>query len=344
MHTFKAIVLLILLLGIMPFFMGLTVFRTGKSPFRVWVEGIILEWALMLPCAIPFIIKEMYLDDVLKVWIPVCVVLSLIGIIKTIIKRDFPKVFSCNKKVLSKTEMIYMGIFFGLVAFQLYKAIFYSYEDGDDAYYVAVAQSASKIGEMYRISPYMGYEIPINFRYALAPFPVWVALFGRLADINTAIVAHLILPPTMIIATYTLYVAISKLLFKDAEKRYMFLSLAAVFVMFDNVSTSTQGVFLLTRSRQGKEALCNVILPYLFLMIFEIIKRECKIDFCDWIMLFATCMAAGLTSTFGNILAPITLLALAIYAIVKKKGISPLLKLFAAIVPNVVMVLLYIKL
>ncbi len=237
--------------------------------------------------------------------------------------------------------MLFLALFIGVVLFQLYKAIFYAYEDGDDAYYISVAASAASSDTMYKLDAYMGIPTSVNYRYALAPFPIWIACLTRLSGLNTAFIAHALLPAFLLLVTYVIYIEISKLLFKESkEKQYMLLTLISVFFMFENVSTSTEGTFLLTRARQGKEALADIILPFLFLMILKLLKADLQIKASDWLMLLITLIAASLTSVLGNILAPLMILFLFIISIIKKK-FKLLPGIAALVIPNACMCLIY---
>ena len=333
---------LIASLLIIPFFLGLLTMETSESVFVTVVRGLITEWAVLAVIAIPCIIKETTLTLVIVLTAASCLLLSVVGIIRLIIlrRKSDIKLFLIKKQLLSKNEILFLALFIGVVLFQLYKTLFYAYEDGDDAYYISIAASAASSDTMYRLDAYMGVPTSINFRYALAPFPIWISCLTRISGLNTAFIAHTLLPAFLLLVTYVIYIEISKLLFKEKEKQYMLLTLLSVFFMFENVSTSTQGTFLLTRARQGKEALADIILPFLFLMILKLIKNDLKFKAEDWLMLLITLTAAALTSVLGNILAPLMILFLFIYTIIKKK-FKLLPGMAALVIPNACMCLVY---
>ena len=263
--------------------------RKGESLLMSVVYGFVLEWAVAFITVTPLVILGKRLSLAVKVLIPIYMLLAAVGLVRAILRARKNK--EKNARVpFSPSEIIYLGIFVGLILFELYKTIFYAYADGDDAYYMATARAAEASDTMYRLDPYVGIPIGINPRYAIAPFPMWIAVLARISAIDTATFSFTILSPVLILVTYFLFNEISKLLFgaEDREKRYMFLVLAAVFEMFSNVSTSTAGTFMLTRARQGKEALACIILPLLFYELFYILKAEGQVKITDFLILIST--------------------------------------------------------
>lgn len=341
--TFLMILKILLSVLIVPFGMGLILFRKNENILMALPYGYIVEWAMFVAVSIPLIILQKPFSMMYSASVIAEGILCVIGILFFAFKTR-----SAEKKQflpLSRSEMVYLGLFLAIVFFQLFKAAFFSYEDGDDAYYVAVSQVVDMENVPYSVDPYLGRPISVNYRYALAPFPVFASVISVFSGANASMVSHLVLPLVLIPITYVIYNEISKLLFgEDREKRYMFLTLTAVYEMFSAVSTSTAGRFLLTRARQGKEALANIIIPLLFLVILRVVKKSGEYSFLDWVTLFATCLAASLTSLFGNILAPLMIFFLFVYYLVKNKKLGCALWLAASIVPNIISVLLYVKL
>lgn len=308
----------------------------------IFVYGFALEWAVFFLTAVPLIVLDKPFIILYKAWMAESVVLVLAGMAVFMLSKE--KRVS-NYMLLTKSEVIYLGLFLAIVLFQFYKTVFYSYEDGDDAFYVSMANVIDENSSMYRTEPYLGVASLINYRYAIAPFPMWLAVIAKFVGINGAIIAHTVIPVFLILVTYAIFNEIAILLFEDnREKRFMFLTLAAAYEMFSAVSTSTSGRFLLTRARQGKEALANIILPLLFYEIFRIIKNSCEIRFNDLLRLAVVCAASALTSTFGNVLAPIMVMALCLYLLIVNKSLKKAVAAAFAVIPNLLTVLLYMKL
>lgn len=287
--------------------------------------GVMIAWGLFYVVSIPVIILQKeghgmdWVETGYSIVMIVALAVSLAHIIVRIVKKkvgDRPA-----RVLLDNREIVYLSLFLGIVVFQLVKTVTFSYADGDDAYYVAVAQSVS--GEktaLYSYDAYTGLETGIAYRYALAPFPLFISYFARLLDANAATVAHICMPVFLIPVTYILYNAIAKKIFKDNNsKRYMFLCLMSIYVMFSHYSYSAAEYFMLARTRQGKEALANIIIPFLFLVMIDITSREVwEIRISDLGLLLAICVSASLTSVFGNLLVLIMLFGNFIYSFIRK--------------------------
>ena len=341
--TFGAFVKILISLLIVPSGIGLIIWQRNESKVLVPVYGLVVSWAFVFTVSVPLIVWEKSFGMLYKSWIVGSIFLFGAGFVVFLLTRT--KAVKTIPKLLSGSEKIYLGLFLAVVIFQLYKTVFFAYADGDDAFYIATANIIDDTIPMYQTEPYLGIPLEVNYRYALAPFPMWVAVIARFAGVNAAAVAHSIVPVFLILATYSIFNEIGKLLFEEnKEKKYMFLTLVAVYEMFSAVSTSTSGRFLLTRARQGKEALANIILPLLFFVLFRIIKTDCEINFKDWLTLFCVCIASSLTSMFGNVLAPIMIAAMCLYLLLAKRSIKKAVLIATVAIPNLLTVLLYMKL
>ena len=97
--------------------------------------------------------------------------------------------------------------------------------------------------------------------------------------------------------------------------------------MFSHYSYNSAEVFLLTRCRQGKEALANIIIPLLFYEMLCLAREdEWKITAKNYILIIFICIAGALTSVFGNVLMLIMLFGNFIYALHRRAGLREIIK------------------
>ena len=181
-----------------------------------------------------------------------------------------------------------------------------AYYDGDDSYYVAAAAEGINSDSMYKKEPYTGYPIESPYRYLFAPFPMWIAFLSKLSGIGVSAMAHSFIPWCMILLVFAVMYILSGYLFKeDGKKRGLFMFFVSVLIMFGDYSIHTPENFLLARSRQGKAALASLILPFMFVLIYGIIRdfNECKkVHPVRLIMVMLTGLAGSLCSTLGGVL------------------------------------------
>lgn len=335
---FLQIIELLLILFILPLMMG-QLFRKKEDGLLITtVYGYFIEWCVLYIAAIPIIVNRGKLSTIMYICEAVYLVLAALGIIRwKRTKRERLEIPS-----LTKSECIYLGVFIALFLFQVYKSIFYAFADGDDSYYLSVGLYSSISNNMYTTDAYIGSPGVMLYRYALAPFPMWSAAIARFSGVHATVLSQTILSPVLVGVSYIIYNAIAKQIFgEDKEKRYMLLCLVAVFEMFSNGSTCTQGTFMLTRARQGKEALACIALPMVFLEIFRLIKNECEFTARDYFALISMGISAALMSIFGNILFGGMIAFLGLYILVKRKGFKKLFFTASIVVPNLISVLLY---
>lgn len=349
--TFLGSMILIILLFVVPFIVGAIMPSKGKVGFRTFVYGYVIEWTLFYPLAIGCILTQRSFSLLCRVYSAAIIVLIIVGTVSLLFKAAVNKKNrNLQRTLLSKSEIAYLGIFIALVGFQLYKSVFYAYSDGDDAFYISTALSTSLSDKMYAVDPYLGVGLEtsqINYRYALAPFPIWISYLSRISQTHVATVSHVFLPVPLIIVTYIIFSEMSKVLFKnDRTKRYLFMLITSVYVLFSNVSTSTAETFLLTRARQGKEALANIALPLIFLLMYEIHEglkeNACKIEISSILPVLTVSIAASLMSVFSGVLVGIALFVYFVILLFEKRKLRVLFDVAVMAVPSAVSVLLYV--
>lgn len=303
--------------------------------------GLITIFALFFVICLPMVYLNKSVTLLTNIFVPACGALALCGIAVTVWETVSGNKEERKKNFLSKEEILYLGIFMGIVFFQLYKVVTTQISDGDDAFYVAVANNSAVSDTMYRTDPYTGFVTKVPYRYALAPFPILLSIISKMSNVPVSTVSHIVMPLTLIPITYVIYNALAVKLFKDKKiNRYIFLSLFAVFAMFGNYSISTAETFMLTRARQGKEALAAIVIPFAFLILSEVAVTGIKY-IKNIILIILIGLAAGLCSLFGNIVSIIMLGALFIYFCIRKNKLSDKLWVLILCIPNGIIVLLY---
>ncbi len=321
--------------------------------------GLMLSWGILYVIAVPIMILQALSwgtenayakmavfgsNSVVLLYSIALVVITAAGLIKCAVSLKKRDKLAAPISVLGKAEMIYLSIFLALVLFQLYKAVFFAYADGDDAYYVAVSELMGN-GEnsLYIKNPYTGGPTSLQLRYAMAPFPLWVGYFARIFGIKATVVSHVCMPIILIPVTYIIYNMIGEKLFEaNKEKKYIFLCLLAVFILFAHYSYNSAEVFLLTRTRQGKAALANIVIPLMFCFFQNLAsKDEFKVNISDYIKIELVAIATMLTSVFGNILVLIMLFGLFIYSFIRRAKWKDRILVATMAIPSLVVVGVY---
>ena len=272
-----------------------------------WLWGQFTLWAAFQVTAVPFIIMERSLDELVPAYIGVGLVLGVLGMICTI--SSWKKVHNPHTKLLFlwiKKQKWFMAAFVVLWAVQMAALLFLAVNDGDDAYYMAVANAAESSGNMYTVNVYAFGNSDLTYRYALAPFPIWIAFLARISGVHTLILGHVILGMMLVTMSYVIYAQIGKELFSDNHrKRIQLLVLVAILYIWGNTSSHTAESFLLLRSRQGKALVAGLVFPamiYLLIKIGHALEQKIKVSGKDFLLAAVIILVGCLGSTLGGAL------------------------------------------
>lgn len=281
--------------------------RQERNIVFMWMSGTILSWALFQLLAVPMILKRLPFHT-LTHWYGICLaaLAAAGGMLWLWRVRKIPRTVQ-SKTGRTGRELALWAAFGLLLLLQLVMAVVLAYGDGDDAYYVATSAVTVQTDTMYAQLPYTGGSTALDTRHCLAPFPILAAFYAKVSGLHPATVSHIVMPLLLIPLTYGIYgMAGSRLL--AGRKKYLplFLLFASLLVMWGNYSLYTAETFLLTRTRQGKAALGNMVIPACLLLILLLCERFSegrRAEKALWLLLTAAVTASALCSTLGGFLS-----------------------------------------
>ena len=391
---------------LIPFCIGLVpasfTAKERRSPAFIFLAGYFTMWALYGVVTIPIVLFVKYDNFILasNCFLILSVLAAVAGVYLTFRRgesyaaRDvsMDRLISWEengeqavRKVIrdmSRAERIEWLLFFVLLCFQMYKAVAYASNDGDDAYYVVESLIAQQADTMYSILPYTGRHTGLDIRHALAVFPMWIAFVAQKCDIHATILSHTIMPLALIPLTYLVYYEIGKILFRRPCGRHssgkksqksnqknnqedifarenlpLFMILIAVFQIFGNVSIYTTETFFLTRTWQGKSVAGSLVIPamfWLFLLLYDGAGRKQEAGENEelagkqpakagiWFLLVCANITAGICSSIAVFLVSILMAAAAVCLAFAERDYRVVIKMGAACIPNAVYVMTYL--
>lgn len=342
------IIILIIILGLIPFGMGLLPVSLIDSKRRsigvTYIAGFIFSLALFQIIAVPIVIlKPWGFKLIVPLFTVLTSVLAIAGIIWVIFcKRKNNNVFIefTNKRKPNLEEIIDWGIVLLLIGFQIFMAFSLSSFDGDDAYYVVQSLLTDESNTLYRIRPYTGMSTGIDLRHSLAVFPIWIAYIARMTGIHATILAHSFLAFVLLPISYWIYLEIGKrILRKEKKKLPIFMIFVCILQIFGNVSIYTNATFFLTRTWQGKSLLANLVIPaalWLLLWIFDNDLPEKDSRLGLWILLFMVNIVAAMSSTASVFLMAMFIGIAGLILSFLEKNVQILLRLMITCIPLVV--------
>lgn len=339
----------------------------GRGLLFRWVSGQFFLWAGFQLICVPLILKKAAFRSAVWLFLGYMAALLILAVWKEPRGKRWERMFA-NRLLhlrkegilsgmslrsgkllrLSREELLLWAVFWGLLLFQLVQAVRLVYVDSDDAYYVATAAIAEESDTMYQKNPYASGWMELDGRHVLAPFPIWIAFLARLSGVRTVAVAHTVLPAVLIAMSYGIYRLIAGELFLERDgRRPLFLIFMGILVLFGNVSIYTVENFMIARSRQGKAALGNIVIPFLLwllLILFRKVQEREKIPVRYYVLLAAAVTTGCLCSTLGALLVCMAIGAAGVLAAVcfKRPGLLP--PLAACCAPAVAYTLLYLYL
>ncbi len=323
--------------------------RIKKLPL-LWISGQMLLWAGFQIICVPLVLAERSVTEVTMLYIAYVVVVLLWATVLYFHRRSRKGIHVVKEKRTAgnKRECIAWLGFWVLLLFQLIQAVVMTYGDGDDAFYIGEATHAVDSDTMYRRIPYTGMSTLLEVRYGLAPFPIWISFLSKISGVRTVSVAHVILPLVLISMTYGIYYLMGcKLFAKKRECIPMFLIFTELLVLFGDYSFYTVENFMIARSRQGKAALGNIMIPMLLLLLLlllEKLQEAQKISLGYWVLLMAVLIASCLCSTLGSLLVCMLVGLVGVCAAISYRKWTVLIPMATCCVPCVLYAALYLVL
>ncbi len=308
--------------------------------------GILFFWASFQLISVPFILKGAAYRTVKVSVVSLWILVSLYGAVMLIRDRKAlsEELSGAFKALRSKDVFFLLTLVLSLAAvlFQVFMAYRMAYADGDDAYYVVVGNIAGSNGAMYTIDPYTGQSLNgLDTRHCLAPFPIWLTVMADLIRVHVGVAAHSLIPLILIPVTYLIIFRIFRIL--APEKAPLGVLFFAILQIFGNTSIYRNSTFLLTRTRQGKEALAEVVIPFFFLLFLLIMKEIREENSFPFLLMIMTVIASCLCSTMGAFLVCIFAGMMGLLCGILRKKASLILWTFLCCLPAVGYALLYLK-
>lgn len=335
-------------LGLLPILAGKLFWNkkeNGGNLLHAWVSGQIVLWAVFFVLSVPLILLEQSFSLLCLIY-NVFLVLFIVGpcVFCLLRKRKYPGKAERRQKVpYTRRERLLWIVFVFLLLVQLVLTAVLAYEEGDDAYYIAVATITENSDTMYRIQPYTGLLTGYHdARHSLAPFPVWIAYLARVSGIPAAVVGQVALPIALICMAYGIFSLIACLLFEERDVRKpLFMILVELLTIFGGYSLYSAENFLLVRASQGKAVIANIIIPFLFCILLEGLQKQQDGKRKYWFLTALSLIAGCLCSTMGTLLTCILLGAMGICTAVSYRRWKVLIPIALCCVPPMGVALLY---
>lgn len=335
---------LLLVLGIAPCLIGSFVISiTDKTDRRKigmdYVTGMLVMLAIFQLLAIPFTILKRSLTELAVVYSVVLVAIAFFSI------WNLRNVYKTEKFKVEKIAPIW-GIALLFVFLQMVTSVFFNPDyvySGDDTTYITMANDTVETDQIY-LTDYLTGEncslADVSPKYTLTSYLIFTSYLAKISGLHVLIVCKTILPILVIGMAYCIWTVMAEELFKwNKEKTACFVILLSVLNIFGSFSNYTISFRLLVCSWQGKALLAVVVLPYLFFYCWQLFWKEYNRR--QLIIVFLAMLAASSGTVFGNGLAPIMILLIALIAGIYRKNYRMILHAGICCMPNVLLMMIY---
>jgi len=335
----KGILLIPLNLIIFYLFGALILHRKNKAVREglSLIVGFFAYYILFFFVCFPFMIKYRPLSWLVTAWIPVVLIVVIISafINRKSFKTSLDKIISeCKINKIATIVIIVVLLIQILLVTCTYNFTL------DAAYYVSNVTTSLQTNMINVYDPFTGaWQDHYEVRYLFATYSINDAVMCKIFAIPALIQTKLTMSGVVIILVNILYVMIAKCLFKD--KKAVAIMVTMMFIVnltFYTIFTSS--LFLLTRTYEGKTIVGNLSIVAIF-YIFMLMVSDEEITL-PWLSMFIISLGSMTISSSGNMLIPAQLGLLFVPYMFIKKTIKPLPKLILAMMPGVMMVLIYI--
>lgn len=304
------LLILVILVFVIPAIVGGLAASADRSLLFRWVSGQFLLWAGFQVICVPMVLTKRTLGELAVVFSGFMAAMALFSLGAGVRRRAKAAFYHRRMEGAGgKRDIVALLLWFcvaALLVLQLILALLLAYEEGDDAFYVAISTVAEKSDIMYYSLPYTGGTSLLDMRHVLAPFPMWVAFLARLTGIRTVTMAQVALPLVLVVMSYAVFFLIGKRLFQNGKRKLpLFLVLLEVLVLFGGYSLQSAENFLLVRTAQGKAVLANIVIPFLLLLLLQILEglqQEGKNCAWKWALTAAAIATGCLCSLEGTLL------------------------------------------
>lgn len=340
------VLLVILILYLVPVIVGQGVNRILKIDTGVvknFLVGNIFIWALFQLVTVPLVLTKQSFLLVVGIVNVVLAVICLYVFFEEIIRKKAEcfklKTWTSKLKGLKGADGFALVVLFAALGWLLYKIISLQHTDADDSRFVVNAVEILRTNRMFLTDLITGQELETwigeIIKDVTAPWAVYIAYLAKMTAISAVIMAHSVMPVSLILCAMSAFWLISAEVFKkDITNRSIFMCLVILLNVYGYYSIYTAETFMLTRIWQGKATVASVAIPAMFLLAMWLYENEKSYGYYVLIALLdiGMCLMSGMGIIIGAIMLGSFGL---VYGIAKRKLWIPI-TLWSMAIPNVV--------
>ena len=334
--------------------LGFVGFKSSDSIVfsRCFVTGFAALLAFFQIIAVPMIERGFSFTSLLYVYVAVVCLVTALSIalnFKTIIPRIKKSINGIANRLV-KMDRFYLMIGVAallVIAYQTSLLLLKMHTDTDDCRFLAEALEAIERNTLLRVHPITGealdYPIGEMTKEITSPYPLLIAVFSVLTKLHPTVLAHVGIPALLVPLCYSVAYLFGTHIFEDINKRFVYMFILSVIVLFSFESIYTWGYTLLTIIWQGRSISAVIMLPFLWYVYMKIYvtDKADRINTGLYIMALVVALANACLSGMGAIMAPLVGGSFAASDFIRNKRFVPAVIIVLTVIPAGVCILKY---
>lgn len=340
MIVVKAILAVLFNLIVYFFFGSLVTVRSRRERSFVITEilGFFLYYALFAICTFPIMLTYRPLSLLSYVWMGAVIVISIISIVFN--AKSWSALYTKIREDIARNKSVYIVVLAVTVLCVVLVSITYNFTL-DAAYYVANVSTSVDTNMINVYDPFTGaWQDHYELRYAFATYSINDAVICFLTGIPGLVQTKTVMSATVMILVNMLYFYISGFFHKDDKKSCIIMYSIMIFINLFFVSLYTASNFLMTRTYEGKSIVGNITVIAVFVLYMILVRKNNDREVFWW--LFIICLGTATISSTANMIIPAEVFVLFVPYVFKNKKFMNLVRMFICILPEIVMMLMYV--
>lgn len=310
---------------------------------REWSAGLAVTvgffayYALFFVITLPVMFTYRPLSYLAKLWLIPCILITVTAVI--LYGKSWAEKITGIISDIRENRLFWAGVCIITVLSAVLVAITYNFTL-DAAYYVANVTTNVDTNMINVYDPFTGsWQDHFELRYAFATYSVNDSVICYITKLPALVQTKTVMSSTVMIIVNILYVMISRYFHEDHRRALlMYILMMLTNCMFISIYTASN--FLMTRTYEGKSIVGNISIIAIFVLYLLLVSGRPPEGL--FVMLFVVSMGTVTVSSTANMVIPTEIVALFVpYALIKKKPCI-LSKAIICIIPEIVMMLIYV--
>ena len=310
--------------------------RKWSLPVTIGI-GFFAYYALFAFVCLPVVLTYRPLSLLSGIWSLPCIIVPVLSAV--MYRKEWYGKLCDIRKDISENRWYYAAV--ALITAVTVFLVVMSYNFTlDAAYYVAGVTTNVDTNMINVYDPFTGGWLDhFELRYVFATYYANDAVVCQLTGLPALVETKSVMSAVVMIIVNMIYAHITRFFFKDCT-RALLMYILMVLTNYLFISIYTASNFLMTRTYEGKSVVANIAVILIFVLYMGM-TEDGPVN-RNIVKLFIVCLGCATASSTANMVIPAEVAVIFIpYAVIKKE-LKLIPKVLMCIIPEVVMMLVYV--